>query len=133
MRNRLAIFVLSCSLALLSPQYTFALTLPQVVGLFHVAAGLILAAIVLLFAIGFATYVARFNTWPSHRDSTIRVLEWALTMLLVYIIVLSLVNAIQRHGRIALPIIALIIIVFLGFYIVRFILSMPPSKPPAKK
>src|SRR3989344_3514338 len=92
------------------PQTASALTFPQVVGLFHIAVGLILTGIVLLFITGFSVYIARLNTWPSHRDAAIRVLEWAVVMLFVLLVVLAMVNAIQNHGAIALPILAFVVI-----------------------
>lgn len=118
------------ALALMLPGSASALTFPQVVGLFHIAVGLILTGIILIFVTGFAVYVARFNTWPSYRDNAIRVLEWAVVMLLVLIIVLSIVNAIQHHGAIALPIISFIIIIVVGFFIIRFVATS--KKPPAR-
>lgn len=116
---------------LVLPGSASALTFPQVVGLFHIAVGLILTGIILIFVTGFAVYVARLNTWPSYRDNAIRVLEWAVVMLLVLIIVLSIVNAIQHHGAIALPIISFIIIIVVGFFIVRFVAmsKKPPARP----
>lgn len=124
-----ALFGLSV-LALMLPQSALALTFPQVVGLFHIAVGLILTFIVLLFITGFAVYVARFNTWPSYRDNMIRVLEWAVVMLFVLLVVLSIVNAIQHHGEVALPIIAFLIIVAVIFIAIRVFAT--PKKPPAR-
>lgn len=117
-------------LALMLPQSTSALTFPQVVGLFHIAVGLILTFTVLLFITAFSVYVARFNTWPSYRDHMIRVLEWAVVMLFVLLVVLSIVNAIQHHGEVTLPIIAFLIIVAVIFIAIRVFTA--PKKPPAR-
>lgn len=119
-------------LSLLLPYSAYALTLPQVVGLFHIAVGLILAFIVILFATAFCVYVARFNTWPSYRDHMIRVMEWALAMLFVLIVVLSIINAIQHYGEIALPVIAFIIIVVVGYFVVRVAAAKKAARPPPR-
>ncbi len=122
-------------MALTLPGSAHALTFPQVVGLFHVAVGFILTGIVLLFVTGFSVYIARLNTWPSYRDSAIRVLEWAVVMLFMLIVVLSLVNAIQHHGEVALPILAFLIIVFVAFFIIRVFATTKkaPPRPPERR
>ncbi|MBI4079736.1 hypothetical protein HY414_00720 [Candidatus Kaiserbacteria bacterium] len=113
------------------PEIALALTFPQVIGLFHIAVGLILTFIVLFFVAVFSVYVARFNTWPSYRDNMIRAMEWAVVMLFVLIILLSIVNAIQHHGDITLPVIAFLIIIVVAFIVVRIIATSrkPPVRP----
>ncbi|MBI2610780.1 hypothetical protein HYW60_02500 [Candidatus Kaiserbacteria bacterium] len=132
MNGERRVIVGTCTVAtlFLAPGNVDALTLPQVVGFFHIVVGLVLTGIVLIFVAGFSIYVARFNTWPSYRDAAIRVLEWAIVMLFVLIVVLSIVNAIQHHGSVALPIIAFLIIAVVAFFIIRLI-ATSKKKPPA--
>lgn len=118
--------------ALLLPESALALTLPQAVGFFHVAVGLIITGIVLLFVTGFCVYVARFNTWPTHRDAAIRVLEWAVVMLFVLVVVLAIVNAIQHHGNIVLPILAFLILIVVAIFAFR-VFAAAAKKPPAPR
>ncbi|OGG58044.1 hypothetical protein A2853_00940 [Candidatus Kaiserbacteria bacterium RIFCSPHIGHO2_01_FULL_55_17] len=113
------------------PLNASALTLPQVVGLFHIVVGFLLTFTVLIFVVGFSVYVARFNTWPSHRDAAIRGLEWAVTMLFVLLVVLAIINAIQNHGAIALPILAFVVIVAVAVLIIRMAGSGAKKPPPA--
>lgn len=124
-----ALAVLFASLCPMSAQ---ALTLPQAIGFFHIAVGLILTGIVLLFITGFGVYVARFNTWPTHRDAAIRVLEWATVMLFVLIVVLAIVSAIQHHGDIALPILAFIILIVVAFFAFRVFAAAKKPPPPRR-
>ena len=129
----LALCIISALLVLALPSGAHALTLPQVVGFLHIGVGLILTGVVLLFVTGFSVYVARFNTWPTHRDAAIRVLEWAVVMLFVLVVVLAIVNAVQHHGDIALPILAFLIIVVVGFFIVRYVASAQKKPPPPRR
>lgn len=131
--GRLLLFAGAALFTSLFPSSTLALTLPQAIGFFHIAVGLILTGIVLLFITGFGVYVARFNTWPTHRDAAIRVLEWATVMLFVLIVVLAIVNAIQHHGDIALPILAFLIIVVVAFFAIRFFAAARKKPPPPRR
>ncbi len=119
-------------LLVVTPSNAEALTLPQTIGFFHIAVGIILTGVVLLFVTGFGVYVARFNTWPTHRDSAIRVLEWAVVMLFVLVVVLAVVNAIQHHGDIALPIIAFLILLLVAFFGIRVFAAAKKAPPPRR-
>lgn len=109
------------ALVALAPENASALTFVQVVGLFHIVIGLLLTATLLVFAIGITLYVSRINTWPSHRDEAIRVLEWGVVMLFVLILLIALVNFFQRHSGIALPVLAFGIMLVVGFFVLRAI------------
>ena len=103
----------------LFPGSASALTLVQFLGLFHLFVGLFLAATLLVFASGVFVYFARLGTWPTHRDTAIEVMEWAIAMLFVLIVILGLVQFFQRYPGIALPIFAVVIIVAVLFFILR--------------
>lgn len=133
---RLPVVTVVALFASLCPMIAQALTLPQAIGFFHIAVGIILTGIVLLFITGFGVYIARFNTWPTHRDTAIRVLEWAVVMLFVLIVVLAIVNAIQHHGNIVLPILAfliLIIVAIVAIFAFRTLASAKKKPPPARR
>ena len=120
---------------LAAPLPAAALTLQQVVGLFHIVVGLLLTFIVVLFCATFFIYVARFNTWPSHRESAIRAFEWAVSMLFVLLVILAIVNAVQHHGAIALPILAFVVIVAVIILVAKVWPSAekkPPTQPPRR-
>lgn len=111
------------ALALLTaivPQGTSALTLVQALGFFHVAVGLLLAITVMTFIVGLGIYFARLNTWPSHRDHAIIVLEWSVVMLFVLLVLVAIVNFFQKKPEIALPILAFIVVVTVAILIVRY-------------
>ena len=93
------------------PDTTSALTFVQIVGLFHIAVGLLLTVTLGTFIFGICLWIARFNTWPSHRETAIGVLEWGITMLFVLILLIAFVYFVQRHTTIALSIIAFIAII----------------------
>ena len=116
---------------LVLPAQASALTFVQFVGLFHVAVGLLLIATLMLFVVSFCVYVARFNTWPTHRDASIRGLEWSVVMLFVLVLLLALARFFQFHSTIALPILAFIIIVVIAIIIVRMA-AAKKEKPPAR-
>jgi|SRR3989344_4778759 len=128
-------------LTALFPSSASALTLTQMVGLFHVVVGILLTFTLLIFATGIGMYIARLNTWPSHRETAIRVLEWAVAMLFVLIVLITIVSLIQRHGAFALVVLAFIVIVGLALLVLRTATQgrkkkAPPSRqdgaPPAR-
>ena len=94
----------------LLPLPAAALSLSQVVGLFHIVVGLLLTFTLGIFAAGVGIYFARLNTWPSYRDMSIKVMIWGVTMLFILILFVALVQFIQRHTAIALSIIGVIAI-----------------------
>lgn len=117
---------------MLVPSAASALTLTQVIGFFHLAVGLLLTATLIVFLSGVWLWVARFNTWPSHRDTAIRVMEWGVVMIFVLILMLGIVNYIQKYPSVTLPIIAFIIVVAVAILIVRNLAHKKKEAPPAR-
>ena len=115
--------------AALVPASAEALTFVQVLGLFHIAVGILLTFTLLLFATGVGVWIARFNTWPSYRETAIRVIEWAIAMLFVLIILLAIVNFFQRHTTRALTLLAFVVIVAAAIFITRMA-AQSRAKPP---
>lgn len=107
-------------LATFVPESASALTLVQVLGFFHVAIGLLLTITILTFIVGLGIYFARLNTWPSHRDHAIIVLEWAVVMLFVLLVLAAIVNFFQNKPEVALPILAFVVVVTVAILIVRY-------------
>ena len=129
MKTRTGIAALA-AFAALAPSHASALTFVQILGLFHIVVGLLLAFILLIFVTGIGIYVARLNTWPSHREFAIRVLQWAVSMLFMLIILIAIVNFFQQYIGIALTILAFIIILAVAILIVR--MAAQSEKKPAK-
>ena len=121
------------SLALLLPSDASALTFVQILGLFHIVSGLLLTFILLTFLTGIGLYVARLNTWPSHREFAIRVLQWAVAMLFVLIILIAVVNLFQRYTGTALTILAFIIVIAVAVLIVRMAAQSKKKEAGKKK
>jgi len=118
-------------LAIFTPGSASALTLVQVVGLFYVAVGLLVSFTLGIFVVGVCIWIARFNTWPSHRESAIRILEWAVSMLFVLILLVALVYFIQRHSAIALSVLAFIAVVAVLALIASVAAGAKKKKPAA--
>src|SRR3989344_1974550 len=120
-----------CLLALFAPGSASALTLVQISGLFYVSVGILLAFTLGIFVVGIGIWIARFNTWPSHRETAIRILEWAVSMLFVLILLIALVCFIQRHSTIALSILGFIAIIAVLVLIASVAAGAKKKKPPA--
>jgi hypothetical protein len=127
MRRDIALLALPLA-AFLVPQSASALTLIQLMGFFHVAVGLLLTLTILVFITGLGIYFARLNTWPSHRDHAVIVIQWAVVMLFVLLLLVALVNFFQTKPEIALPILAFIIVVAVAITIVRYAASAKGAK-----
>ncbi|OGG77462.1 hypothetical protein A3B35_02500 [Candidatus Kaiserbacteria bacterium RIFCSPLOWO2_01_FULL_54_24] len=120
-----------CLLALFAPGSASALTLVQVTGLFYVAVGILVTFTLGIFVWGIGVWIARFNTWPSHRETAIRILEWAVSMLFVLILLIALIYFIQRHSTLALSILAVIAIIAVLILIVSVAAGAKKKKPAA--
>lgn len=119
---------------LVLPAPASAMTLVQALSVFHLFVGVYLVATLMVFAIGIGVYVARFNTWPSHRDTAIYVMEWGVAMLFVLIALLGIVQFFERHPTIALRILAFALIVVVLYYVLRAAAtSKPKKKAPAAR
>lgn len=113
------------------PQSADALTFVQVLSLFHVATGLLLTFVMLIFCTGVFVYYARLGTWPSHRDYAIKILEWSVALLSILIILLALLRFFQIYTHTALVILAVIILLVVAIFIVRGA-AEAKKKPPAR-
>ncbi|OGG73940.1 hypothetical protein A3A40_01275 [Candidatus Kaiserbacteria bacterium RIFCSPLOWO2_01_FULL_54_20] len=120
-----------CLLTFFAPGSASALTLVQVVGLFYVAVGILVSFTLGIFVVGIGIWIARFNTWPSHRETAIRILEWAVSMLFVLILLVALVYFIQRHSVIALSILGFIAVVAMLILIAVVAAGAKKKKPVA--
>ena len=106
----------------LIPQVAFALTLVQVAQLFNIFVGLMLAVALLMFFGGLFVYFSRLGTWPSHRDTAIKIMEWGVGILFVLIIILAIVQFSQKYPRIASMIvggIVLLVVLYFAFTVMR--------------
>jgi len=112
------------------PSPALAFSFVQALGLFHIVFGLLLTFTLLIFGTGLVVYLSRFNTWPSHREAAIVILEWGVAMLFMLVVLLAIVNFFQNHGDIALPILAFIIIVIVAIVIIRVMAAPKKSAPP---
>src|SRR3989344_4655331 len=104
------------------PSFASALTLVQVVQLFNIFVGLMLTAALLMFFGGLWVYFARLGTWPSHRDTAIKIMEWGVGILFVLIIILAIVQFSQKYPRIASMIvggIVLLVVLYFAFTVMR--------------
>lgn len=109
--KKVSFFSAFAFLTLFVPDAASALTIPQLLGLFHIAVGILLTITLGVFIQGVALWIARFNTWPSHRETAIRILEWAIVMLFVLLLLIAFVYFVQRHTTIAFSILSVGIII----------------------
>ena len=125
------LLVLGTALAFCAPQSADALTFVQVLSLFHVATGLLLTFVILIFCTGVFVYYARLGTWPSHRDYAIKILEWSVALLSVLIVLLALLRAFQVYTKTMLVILAVVVLLAIAIFIVRGA-AAAKSKPHAR-
>lgn len=85
-------------------------TLTQFVGLFNIFVGLLLTLAFLLMAAACAMWVARLGTTPTYRDEAIDLMQWAVAILFVLVLLLLLVQFVQRHTATAVYIAGFFII-----------------------
>lgn len=130
LRARASVFLLVASIAFM-PSPALAFSFVQALGLFHIVFGLLLTFTLLIFGTGLVVYLARFNTWPSHREAAIVILEWGVAMLFMLVVLLAIVNFFQNHSAIALPILAFIIVVIVAIIIIK-VVATPKKAAPAK-
>lgn len=119
MSMRFTRFAIYGSLAALMPTPVFAMTFIQVLGVFHMFVGVFLVAIVLTFASGVFVYFVRLGTWPTHRDTAIEVLEWAISMLFVLIVILGVVRFFESYPYLALLLFGLAVLFVVLIYLLR--------------
>lgn len=95
------------------------MTFLQLIQLFNIFVGLFLTATLMVFGWGLVVYLSRLGTWPSNRDEGIKILEIAVAMLFVLIALLAIVRFFEFHTSIALFLLALLLLVVIGFFVLR--------------
>ncbi len=109
----------------------FPFTLTQFVGLFNVFVGLMLTVSILLLGAGCAMWVARLGTAPTYRDEAIVVMEWAVAILFTIVILLLLVQFVQRHTGTAVYLLGFVILGFVAWAVITSI--QEANKAPAEE
>src|SRR3989344_7657751 len=110
------------ALAVVTPTPAEALTFVSAAELFNIFVGLMLTAALLMFFGGLWVYFSRLGTWPSHRDTAIKIMEWGVGILFVLIIILAIVQFSQKYPRIASMIvggIVLLVVLYFAFTVMR--------------
>ncbi|HTR18914.1 MAG TPA: hypothetical protein VMH91_02985 [Candidatus Paceibacterota bacterium] len=90
----------------------------ELAGLFYVIIGLTLVAAFLFMAAGVIMWLIRLGTSPTYRDDAIRMMEWGVATLFALVLVLAVVEFIQRHTEATLYIIGIAIILLLIWLVV---------------
>jgi cytochrome bd-type quinol oxidase subunit 2 len=93
------------------------MTFIQILNLFNIFVGFFLTATLLVFLGSGVVYLARLGTWPTHRDTAVKGMEWGVVMLVVLILLIALVQLFEQHAKIALEILALVIIAIVAIAI----------------
>lgn len=127
---RCSALVYGCSVVLL-PETAGAISTVQLLGVFHLFVGLFITATFFVFASGVFVYFARLGTWPTHRDTAIEVMEWAIVMIFILVVVLGLVQFFQQHSAIALSILAFLVVVIVLVFLLRLAATRKEEKKKA--
>ena len=90
----------------------------RIVGVFNIFVGLMLTASILLYGVGLIMWFIRLGTWPSYRTVAVRVLEWAVAVLLVLVVLLAIVQFFQGHPHAAAYVISFIVVAIVIWIIV---------------
>lgn len=93
-------------------------TLTQFVGLFNVFVGLLLTLAFLLMGAASVMWVVRLGTTPTYRDEAIRLMQWAVSILFVLVLLLLVVQFVQRHTANAVYIMGFFIIALAAWAII---------------
>jgi cytochrome bd-type quinol oxidase subunit 2 len=105
------------------------MTLATFLSLFNIFVGLFLVATLIVYGAAFVSWVARFGTWPSYRDTSIRALEWAVGMAFMLVVLLGIVQYFQQYPKVMATIVAGIVILALVFMLLRAAAKKPEKKP----
>lgn len=130
--KRSGIFSCTSLIAVLTmalPQIASAQTFVQMVELFNIFVGLMLAVALLVFLGGLGSYLSRFSTWPSHRDQSIKVMEWGVAILFVLIVILGIVQYFEKYPKVTSTILAVIILLIIA----RAVINASNSKEAKKE
>jgi predicted small integral membrane protein len=109
-------------LALASPSAVFASSttdfITQFAGLFYIIVGLTLVASILLMVGGISMWFVRLGTADTYRDEAIEIMEWGIATLFTLILVLGVVEFIQRHTQTVLYIIGIAVILLVIWLVI---------------
>lgn len=100
---------------LILPAKAHALTLTQVAELFNIFVGLMLTVGLLIYFAGLGVYFSRLGTWPNHRDTAIKIMEWGIAILFVLIVILIIVHHFQQYPKTVSIIVAAIFLVLIAW------------------
>ena len=112
----------------LLPSIVSADVLPEFVGLFNIFVGLMLVAAFLSMGAGLVMWAVRLGTYPTYRDEAIKLMSLSVTILFVLIVLLVVVQFVQKHTAAAS--FALGLVVFAA--VVWFLISIATSKSEEK-
>ena len=115
------------ALVLLTPVIASAQTFTQAVGLFNVFVGLMVTGALLTYGIGFVIWFVRLGTWPTYRTEGIKIMEWSVVILFVLVLLLGIVQYVQKHPRAAGYLVA-IVLGAIVVWIVVYLASRPAEK-----
>ncbi len=91
--------------------------LSTVIALFNIVVGLMVVASVLLMVGGLGLWYVRLGTYPTHRDTAINMMKWAVSILFVLVVLLSVAQYVQTHMAVSLIAIALIAVAGVVYYV----------------
>ncbi len=119
-------------LALAVPFPAHAEILSKAVGIFNIFVGLMLTTAIVTYAVGLIQWACRLGSWPSYRTVAIKVMEWAVVILFVLVVLLTIVQFIQNNAesaRYVLSVLAVLIAIGVGVVVVAQ--SGASAKPPS--
>ena len=100
-----------------------AVSLVQILNLFNMFIGLFLTASILIFFGGLIGYFTRLGSWPSNRDETLKIMQWAVAMLFVLVVLVAIVQAFEEHTLGAMIVLAAIIIVVVVIKVIQVFMA----------
>ncbi len=95
------------------------ITFVQIAEIFNLFTGIMLTVAILVFAGGLASYFPRLGTWPSYRDESIKVMEWAVAILFVLVVIMGIVQYFERYPKITSTILAVMIFIFVAVFALK--------------
>jgi hypothetical protein len=106
---------LIASIVLGIPATADAQSVSQLVGYLNVLVGVMIVMAFLCFVGGFAVYIGRIGL-PG-RDWGLTVMSWGVSILFVLVLMLTLVKFAQEHLQLTLTIVALVVFLFAGKFV----------------
>jgi len=117
--------IVSVGVLLLAPIAASAEMLVEIVGLFNIFVGIMLAIAFIIYIAGMITWAIRLGAWPSYRDEAIGILQWPVAILFVLIVILGIVQLVENHLRAATFVLGVMIVIAVAW----LVLSVASSKP----